>query len=64
MSLPTRIKSVTIGHLSFKFICEPCEGQYLDTQVTVSGMYFCSISWPNLDKFLEEISLAVGKYAI
>jgi hypothetical protein len=64
MGLPVKTKSKTIGNLDFKFTCEPCEGQYLDTKVTINGLYFCTISWPDLYDFIQEISLPVGKYAI
>jgi hypothetical protein len=66
MSLPTKTKNVTVGHVNFKFTCtpEPSETEYLDTQVYIQGSYFCTITWLDLDKFIEEIQRAVGTYAI
>jgi hypothetical protein len=64
MSLPTKYKSINIGSASLKFICEPCEGEYLDTKVKINDGYLCMISWPDLDSFIEDLQQAVAKHSI
>jgi hypothetical protein len=66
MSLPIAKKAITIGHLCFKFTCTPGpeEEEYLDTEVYVGDNYFCSISWADVEEFIKEIRIVVGRYAI
>jgi hypothetical protein len=64
MALPTKTKTVKIAHATFKFECEPCEGEYLDTTVSINGVYFCSISWPDLQSFIDDLELTIAKHSI
>jgi hypothetical protein len=66
MALPSKGKSVQVGHVTFIFTCipEPSETEYNDTSVRINDMYFCSITWADLDNFIKEIQSTVGKYSI
>jgi hypothetical protein len=66
MPLQPKTKNVRIAHMDFKFTCtpEPSETEYLDTNVYADDSYFCSITWLDIDKFIEELQSIIGKYSI
>lgn len=64
MALPTKKQLISIWGINFDFTCEPCEGEYLDTEVKVNGVYFCSISYPDIQNFIDDLNQTIAKHAI
>lgn len=53
-----------LGDLTMVFECEPCEGKYLDTKVTVNGVQMCWISWPEKDEFIQKLTNIIDTFRI
>lgn len=54
----------SIPYHNLEFDCEPCEGEFLDTRVTIDGQPLCWITWKDVDNFANEINDVINKYAI
>ena len=61
-----RIKEIVkiIDNNTLRFSCEECEGEFLDTKVTINGTLLCWITFSELDQFVTEFSTIIGKYRI
>jgi hypothetical protein len=46
------------------FTCEQCEGEYLDTKVTINGTFFCWITFSDLENFMKDFSIFMANYRI
>ena len=59
-------KGVTriIDNNTLCFTCEQCEGEYLDTRVTINGTFFCWITFSDLENFMQDFSNFMSKYRI
>lgn len=53
-----------IDNNTFFFECEQCEGQYLDTRVSINNTFFCCISFPDMEQFLKDFSDFMAKHRI
>jgi hypothetical protein len=64
MALPTKKRTVQVGSATFTFICNPLDGEYLDTTVQINSAHFCAISYSDQENFINELHLIIAKYAI
>ena len=46
------------------FTCEQCEGEYLDTRVTINGTFFCCITFSDLEDFMRDFKIFMANYRI
>jgi len=60
----TKTYNTIIYDNTFKFVCKPCEREYLDTEVFLNGSLFCCISWPEREAFLKDFTKFMEKYRI
>ena len=60
------MKKVTriIDNNTLFFEYELCDGEYLDTKVTLNGSLLCWISFPDLEAFVDEFAEFMSKYRI
>lgn len=63
----TKTKTVTrwVGNVKLTFTCAECEGEYLDTRVTINDdIDFCWISFADIDSFVSKLNEVVKDYSI
>lgn len=54
----------TYEGLTMIFVCEECEGQYLDTKVLLNDQYLCWCTFSEADKFADELFAIIDNYRI
>ncbi len=54
----------SFGNMTLVFTCEECEGQYLDTKVTINGETLCWVSFPEIDTFVEKLDNTMSDHRI
>lgn len=60
METKTVIKIIDNNTLEFK--CTDEGSGFLDTKVTINGTFFCWISFPELNGFVNDFSVFMSKY--